>query len=241
MPGGYWVKRNFAYLPDSMPLKILDPHAGWVTLFDMTDLYADPAFGIPVGTATPQLVAVAPEHTAVINLARRPDRLTAFQQRWQAAAPDAPVHVFTAVDGHGTPGGGSAACLESHLRVMETHTGPLLIFEDDAIFADEFTLDLHAPADWDILWLGGQNRTPPEAYTQHWAIARDVVRTHAYIVRDPQRVARMMREAGYARIDPHLSYLPLRQYFLVNPTVGQAAGSSDATGEHFERDTFFTD
>jgi hypothetical protein len=169
---------------------------------------------------------VTPARHAVINLADRPDRLTAFGIRWALAAGNLPITVFPAVDGR--PERDPAyGCLRSHLFVLEAGPGPVLVLEDDAVFAPQFHLPLSAPVDWDVLWLGCRHRQAPAAVSDDWARITDVVCTHGYLARDPQRLAGMLRALRVRRIDPHIGALPLNQYCPRRHTIGQAAGESD--------------
>jgi hypothetical protein len=123
-------------------------------------------------------------------------------------------------------------CLQAHLAVLSTAREPTLILEDDAVFAPAFTLDLHPPVDWDVLWLGGEHIIRPmdiPAYPE-WVKPLKMLRTHAYIARQPWRLARMIEDSGVRLLDPHLASLPLHQYALRTFTVGQDAGLSDISG-----------
>lgn len=172
----------------------------------------------------------------VINLVSRPDRLASFTARWNAANTGRPFHVQPAV----AHTNGAIGCLASHLAVLQDHPGPLLVLEDDAVFADNFTLDLPAPPDWQVLWLGGQHRMPPHVYDDTWFRPRYFVRTHAYIVREPAALAARFRAGGWARIDPFLAQIPVAQYALRVHTVGQSAGRSDIDQQLRERDQYWT-
>lgn len=171
----------------------------------------------------------------VINLARRPDRRAAFLHRWQTAAPGAPpVRIEAAVDT-----GDEDGCLASHLRALVRQAGPVLVFEDDACFSADFTLQLQPPPDWDVLWLGGQHHQPPLPVSPTWARVRRMVRTHAYIAREPRLLAAMMIASRARRLDPYMAMLPLNQYVLRTHTVGQAAGASDLGGGFQQEDQYW--
>jgi hypothetical protein len=159
----------------------------------------------------------------VITLRRRPDRLAAFREKWDRLQLGVPLSTFFAVDG-GT-GGGDAGCKRSHHAVLSRHPGPLLVLEDDACFAPEFTLDLDPPGDWEILWLGAQHHIAPDPVDTVWARPRYQVRTHAYIARDPKRLAAFLPEMP--RLDPYMAQVQMSQYVLRRHTVGQSAGRSD--------------
>jgi GR25 family glycosyltransferase involved in LPS biosynthesis len=157
----------------------------------------------------------------VINLKRRPDRLELFKKQ----CPFDDVTVIDAFDGKNMKGETSAieldmasrfngldpgeiGCFLSHLRIfnrMRKENLPYaLIFEDDAIFCDNF-LDEYSkliqdlPSDTDILYLGGRFE-PRYKMREYIRVSENIVKhriennrilgltcdtdrtTHAYIV-----------------------------------------------------------
>jgi hypothetical protein len=187
--------------------------------------------------------AVRPVCAVVINLPARPERLAGFLERWHTALDRAgigiPLRVQAAVPG------GDAGCLASHHAALSTPTpaadGPLLVLEDDACFAEDFTLDLPVPTghgtDWGLLWLGGQHRLVPQPHDAHWTRPANLMRTHAYIARQPAAVAAAL--ARLPRLDPYLARLALPQFVLRRHTVGQTAGRSDIDGTVRTRDEYW--
>lgn len=170
----------------------------------------------------------------VISLARRADRRERLAVEWPY--PHLPVWFTDAT------GGGTAGCLASHLRLLAgCGPGPVLVLEDDAVFAPGFTLELDPPADWQVLWLGRQKLAPEKPVDAVWARPWRIARTHAYVARDPQELHRLLVAAAPASIDPALSRLPVPQYMLRTATVGQAAGRSDITGATRAGDQFWND
>lgn len=166
-----------------------------------------------------------PDHLSVvvINLTRRPQRWADFQTRWEASAEaHRSPHRFEAVD---RPARGHLGCLESHLAVLTSFPGPLLVLEDDAVFAPSFTLDLSPPQDWAVAWLGGQHRAAPHPAEPGWVRPVKLVRSHAYLVLDPGAFARQV--AQVPRVDPFFAWAPVPQYAQHPFSVGQAAGLSD--------------
>ncbi len=173
-------------------------------------------------------------NVAVITLARRPERLAAFDARWRSAGHGLGYTVHLGVDT-----GTAAGCLASHLQVLSSYTTPVLVLEDDACFAPEFDPYVEPPHDWHIAWLGGQHRLPPIAVNDRWTRPRYLVRTHAYIARHPAVIAAWLYAANPPRIDPFLAALPVQQYALKQFTVGQTAGVSDIDGRVRESDEFW--
>lgn len=174
---------------------------------------------------------------AIINLARRFDRLHSCVRRvvvTDIGQLRVPVSVWAAVE-HEQPDQG---CLQSHLHVLDNvDHSPVLVLEDDACFNHAFSLNLKPPADWEILWLGGQHKRPPRPLDHQWVVPTYLVRTHAYIARFPRQVAELLRDAP--RMDPYLAALPLRQYALRHNTVGQTAGTSDIDGTVRDADEYW--
>lgn len=175
------------------------------------------------------------DQVAVISLPARQDRRDRLAERWPY--PSLPLTFRDAVDDPTDPTG---ACLASHLQVLAAGGGPLLVLEDDAVFADGFTLDLDPPADWRLLWLGRQPLGPLLPVNAVWAQATRIARTHAYVARDPGMLAGMLAGARRPRsIDPALSELRVPQYVLRVATVGQGAGLSNITGTARKQDQFW--
>lgn len=132
---------------------------------------------------------------------------------------------------------GAAGCLASHRAVLGARRAPLLVLEDDAVLSQAFTWPLRAPADWQILWLGGQHRTGAWPVAPGWVRPSDLVRTHCYAVRDPQRIYDLLSDVP--RMDPFMAALPVPQYAQSPFTVGQRAGLSVITGDLHPQDRFF--
>ncbi len=156
----------------------------------------------------------------VISLRRRPMRIQGFFDRWaKTVHHEVEPVVFGAVDLPRSTEG----CFASHRAIWQgLRREPAVIFEDDACFTDDFTLDLTPPSNWQILWLGGEHTRPPLPYDGTWVRPQRMIRTHAYIVRDSSTVAKLMADAP--AIDPHLSLIDVPQYCLRRHTVGQAGG-----------------
>lgn len=178
------------------------------------------------------------ERVFVLSLAHRQDRRGRLAEAWRYRYPSVPL---TFVEATADPGDPAAGCLASHLRLLSALTRPTLILEDDAVLGPSFTLDLHPPADWRVLWLGRQRLAPEIVVDDVWARPWRIARTHAYVARDPQDLHARLVAAAPASIDPALSRLDVAQYMLRTATVGQAAGRSDITGAVRGHDLFWND
>jgi hypothetical protein len=194
-----------------------------------------------------------------VNLDTRPDRWQRFSANVPPDWPFAPIERFSAVAGKRVPhppywkaGGGAWGCYRSHLRLIEQclqdGVESVLLLEDDALFPADFTartLDWlrHVPADWEMLYLGGQHlfarahpplKLGPDLY-QPW----NVNRTHAWALRGPglrvvyQHLLTRDWHAGH-HIDHHLGRLHMRRdrkiYCPPAWLIGQAGGKSNISG-----------
>ena len=121
-------------------------------------------------------------NAVLINLDRRADRLEGFNERIKDL--DISYKRFSAVEMKDPVAG----CKESHLGVI-THYDydPLFIFEDDALFVDDFenklnTAMAHLPDDWDMLYLGA-HILKAEEHNDYWLKSYGCSSTHAYAIR----------------------------------------------------------
>lgn len=149
------------------------------------------------------------EHSFVINLDGRKNRLEKFQDRFNKTGIEVEVKRFQAFNGKkiGQPdqwnGDGAFGCYLSHLVLMETALNNewnyYTVFEDDADFLPGFKEKLseclkELPDDWGWFYLGGQmllrndhpvhrkkpeNERLPIPYSDHLVIPWEVNRTHA--------------------------------------------------------------
>lgn len=148
-----------------------------------------------------------------------------------------PAQVYEAED-VGDPVRG---CFTSHLNVLAAHTGPVAIFEDDALFAPTFTLDVQPPEDADVLWLGGQHLVRPDHVSDGWVRPRRMARTHAYIANDPQKLLEHLPLWPRRHYDAALTHAGVPQLALSPFTVGQSAGVSSISGINYLNHRFWND
>lgn len=149
--------------------------------------------------ATQSTVQPYPQKWYLLNLARRPDRLTEATRQLTAAGIQ--FERFEGVDGAALPlpatetkGAGAYGCRLSHVGMMQdaivNKLDCVAVFEDDVVLADPATFQLRLnellaqlPDDWDMLYLGGQHRKTPTPVRDGIVRCTDCHRTHSYIVR----------------------------------------------------------
>lgn len=128
----------------------------------------------------------------VINLDHRKDRMESLEVPFE-------FERFPATNGSQFSFEGSKrmrghlGCWDSHRRVIEKayyeKYPRVLVLEDDCKFTIEDIHELNKyfdelPEDWDLLYLGGINQDAPEQFSEHLDYAKNILQTHAYIVRD---------------------------------------------------------
>lgn len=172
----------------------------------------------------------------VIAMRSRPHMLAEFTRRWRRVN-DRSFDVFEAVENHRAP---IDACYDSHLQLLQQSTRPLAVFEEDAVFRSSFTLDLQPPEDADIIRLGGEHQQLPIAVAAGWVRPTMVVRSHAYLVADPQLLAKhLCGRRPYRHVDHALARVPLRQLALERWSVGQGAGVSTIENRTYRQHRFW--
>jgi hypothetical protein len=191
----------------------------------------------------------------VVNLKRRPDRLTRFWAETEKA--NWPFHrpkVFEAIEGDkvGVPkywhtGGGSYGCLRSHLNILERaimeDVESLLVLEDDAVFLKTFDKDVaeflaKVPDDWQCLMLGGQHvNSEPIPFAPGIVRAGGgggIQRTHCYALRGAEVMKALYRTWASAAVHCDWVMGPCMAKFNTYAPdpflVGQADGKSDISG-----------
>ena len=143
--------------------------------------------------------------------------------------------------------GGGYGCLMSHMRVLELalsrNEQQIAVFEDDCTFCVEFAgvyreVLSAVSSDWQQLYLGGQHLQKPDPVNEWIVAARDINRTHAYMLRgwDTMRLlyCYVMSNLGAGRRAGQLDYLygdlhrssAIRAYAPAVWLCGQAAGDS---------------
>lgn len=150
-------------------------------------------------------------------------RIGGFHERWEAtqASKELPLTVFMGKVLSSPVNG----CFRSHRDALLTANEPVLMLEEDATFAPEFTLDVDYPDDASLFYFGGEHLLPTEPYSDGIVLCRKIRRNHGYVVYDPQQVARGLGEPR-GHIDKALTEMHLRTYAVSPFTIGQAAGPS---------------
>jgi hypothetical protein len=198
------------------------------------------------------------ERCYVVSLSRRQDRYTEFCRRL-ANWPFATVERWSAVDGQLAPpppwwkaGDGAWGCYRSHAGIIEKclneNVQSVLLLEDDALPCDGFTAKAtefleHVPADWGMIYFGGQylhaTEHPSEKINDFVVRPYNVNRTHAFALsRAGMKVVyqhlhrRSWKEKHH--IDHHLGRLHESQklpvYCPAAWLIGQAEGKSNILG-----------
>jgi len=195
-----------------------------------------------------------------INLDRRPDRWQSFLASATPHLPPDRIQRFSAIDAQNSlipswwthPAGAYACALSHRLALAQALAGPahsVLIFEDDALLAPDFSTRLadlmpRVPADWRLLFLGGQHkrRYPPFAVAPGIVRCRHTIRMHAYAVhrrgalRVHDHISRTAKPVDQALADimPKLpTYAPDRWL------VAQRADFSDVESRRHEQDRWW--
>ena len=165
----------------------------------------------------------------VINLPFKSDRLATFQKHYPTSLP--PCETWRAIHGDTvrhpdwwTSGAGAWGCYRTHLQILEMcyneQVESYLVFEDDAIFRDQFDTELELflselPDDWEQIYLGGQllheHQHPPKYVTEHVLVPHNVNRTHAFAV----------HRRGYETLYRHLNTVPFQNGEHIDHHLGR--------------------
>lgn len=189
-----------------------------------------------------------------ISLARRADRW----EKFVAACPYKNVEKFTAIDGKlCTPpdwwkqGAGAWGCYKSHLAILEKALNDgvesLLVFEDDAIFCENYverSEDFLAalPPNWGLAYLGGQHLNaaihPPIRLNDLVVQPYNVNRTHAMAYRGRDTMLAIYRHIsaidGWTRgqhIDHYLGKLAQKRSLPIYAPTEWLVGQSDSASD----------
>ena len=204
------------------------------------------------------------DRTIVLNLDRRKDRWEEFCRRsdtvdWDAIADICPrPERVSAVDGSRdrsrprwyrcSPGnwGDVRSHVEAIQAAIRDGIGSLLIFEDDALFCEDFAGRLRkfsevVPSDWDQVYLGGQHlqqiRQSPVSVGLGVVKCHNVNRTHAHAIRGPAMID-VLKILTTMKLNLPVDHQLGRHHQHQNvyaPTewlVAQAAGQSDITNDY---------
>lgn len=130
-----------------------------------------------------------------INLDRRPDRWKKVQSEFEFYAIK-DVERFPAIDSntinlYRNISRGEIACLLSHFELLKAakwfDLDYVTIYEDDVEFNPDYNtlFDLNdVPADWDMIYLGGNDIKPVIEINKHVSKLTCTLTTHAYLVRN---------------------------------------------------------
>jgi GR25 family glycosyltransferase involved in LPS biosynthesis len=173
----------------------------------------------------------------VINLKRRTDRLEQINLPFD-------YEIFEATDGKEKFSEfgkmqGHIGCWDSHRRlfteVKDKNIDMVMVLEDDIEVCEDFNKKLEKvmtelPEDWDLLYLGGWNIGDVEKYSESLNLAKNVLTTHAFIVRSKfyDTILEGINSRKW-KIDILISEtLSKGNCFICNPTIAwQKEGFSD--------------
>jgi GR25 family glycosyltransferase involved in LPS biosynthesis len=120
-----------------------------------------------------------------INLDRRPERMESFNKN------NLPFEIerVSGID----MDMGNIGCTLSHFKLLRTQTEfPFIIFEDDCVFIEPWSLVEKAmrqlPKDWDALWLGATLDTQLKRYSENLFRLNKAYCTHAIIYNSKRMV-----------------------------------------------------
>lgn len=177
----------------------------------------------------------------VLTLRSRPLLLEQFMRRWNRATRRHPIEPFYAVQDADPV----RSCYDSHLAILGSTSGPIAVFEEDAVFSAAFTLQVRPPdlpeGPAAIAFLGGQHITAPQPLAGDWVRPTRINRTHGYIAYDPQALARGLQARTHPHVDDALDALTVPKVALARFTVGQAAGLSSINGLVYRTHRFWND
>ena len=171
------------------------------------------------------------EKSFVINLKIRPDRLESFMESYPENQHIPQPDVWDAIHGdtcvapdNWNAGNGAWGCYKTHVNILEhcmnNGIGSYVVFEDDAVFPDNFCSQLDKfsnslPEDWDQIYLGGQliheGSHPPIKVNDEVYRPFNVNRTHCFGV----------SRKGMLPIYRHISNLPFHAHEHIDHHLGR--------------------
>lgn len=180
------------------------------------------------------------DRIVVINLDSRPDRLEVFNT--QAKKWGIKYERFSAVVANPPSLAPTWACKESHKAVIksaiEDKVKRLFIFEDDALFVDDFnnkfdSFYLELPEDWDMLYLGAWHLVS-QPYKEGIVKMVKSYSAHAYGINEHYMQKAFSQVYKPKPIDIALSMNhPHSKAYCAKPAlVGQIPGYSDIEKEY---------
>lgn len=181
----------------------------------------------------------------VINLERRPERLTTFIEHC-ASLRISGIDVVQAIDGntlqpHSRISKGALGLIMTTIQIVreakEQGAKSVLLLEDDVYFREQIeylaTLLNEMPQDCQLLYLGGHHIQQPKRLTEHVARCVQVFTTHSYVIYESLYDTILSDLADVYRtdlqIDLYFSQLQQRvpAYCFIPSITGQRADYSD--------------
>lgn len=165
----------------------------------------------------------------LINLDKRQDRLERFDKQAKALGID--YERFQAIESSDPVLG----CKLSHVAaLMKCKGDSVFIFEDDAVFVDNFQEELKKslavlPDDWDMVYLGA-HILQTQVVNDRWRRSTECSSTHAYLVRAsaiPRLVETAIAHKGHVDVAYSTLHKDLKAYIARPTLVSQEPGFSD--------------
>lgn len=184
----------------------------------------------------------------VLTMSSTRERLAGFLERWHDVGHPLELEIHISDPWPDSRAGN----WQAHVDALTGAPGPVLVLEDDAVFAPGFTLELEIPSRplWDVFFLGGDHFLAPWGTDVAGVVRGTRIRqNHCYAVREPHRWAELVgpalvdgeraREDGYvdgrfgdlARDSVHYAVMPF--------TVGQDVGQSNIDPERYRPEVEF--
>jgi GR25 family glycosyltransferase involved in LPS biosynthesis len=199
---------------------------------------------------------------------KRPNKVSEFMNRLPKDWNLGQIDIMDAIDGYemelpvwwNSHLKGSYGCLRSHCKILEyimkNNLLNVMIFEDDAIFSDNFIMKLqqiceNLPTDWEQLYLGGQHLAKPRSINNDIVKGVNINRTHCYVIKDESVAKKILSNLNSK--DFWIKYLNKHKYhidyaygamhkhnmlnsYACNPfIVGQAENTFSDTGSQISK------